>query len=45
MMSAVLRYLGLPNWAPAFAGVALVGAGSGRQWQAAVAGSRQEAAF
>jgi hypothetical protein len=27
----VLRYLGLPNWAPAFAGVALVGAGSGKQ--------------
>ena len=31
MMSAVLRYLGLPNWAPAFAGVALVGAGSCKQ--------------
>jgi hypothetical protein len=30
-MSAVLRYLGLPNWAPAFAGVAPVGAGGGRQ--------------
>ncbi len=31
MISAVLRYLGLPNWAPASAGVAFVGAGSGNQ--------------
>ncbi|SFO17977.1 hypothetical protein SAMN05428984_2554 [Sphingomonas sp. OK281] len=37
MMSAVLRYLGVPNWAPAFAGVVLV---KGGQWQTAVVGSR-----
>ncbi len=37
MMSGVLNYLGLPNWAPAFTGVAPVGGGP---WQAATAGSR-----
>ena len=31
MMSVVLRYLGLPDWAPAFAGVVSLSAGGCEQ--------------